>query len=80
MLVVADIPETHILPLVALLPSLTPRYGDVPSNEAVVGALSALVKADVEGKGAERWKKWVLDELARCFPTSGMYVHLELII
>lgn len=66
-----DIPATHILPLTALLPSLTPRYNDVPSNEAVVNALSALVKADSEGKGAEQWKKWILKELARCFPASG---------
>jgi len=66
-----EIPSTHILPLVVLLPSLSPRYDDLPSNEAVIQVLSSLVKVDTESKAADRWQKWILDEVARCFPASG---------
>jgi hypothetical protein len=72
-----DIPSSHALPLTALLLNVTARYDDHPSNEAVTSVLKALVGVSEDGKIAEKWRKWILDELTR---SSGRSVVSRLLM
>lgn len=70
----SGIPPTHVLPLFSLFVSVISRYSDIESTEALSATMEALVPCDPEGKVIERWRRWISDEVTRCFGPSSRSV------